>query len=123
LLPGFVKLAEQIITRLGTPEDARSRQMLAQARSDPEFGPPLDQVFGALQREYGVARIDNEVSEILATPANASAEHHRIILRLSRSAAGKAQVVTTNFDLLFERADRRVRRHIPPALPNLASGG
>ena len=121
-LPGFLDLAKQVIATLGTPEGAASRKMLAQAESDPEFGPPLDRVFGALQREYGAARIDDEVSNLLRTPANAPNEHHKIILRLSRSAAGKAQVVTTNFDLLFERAERSIKRHVPPSLPDLASG-
>jgi len=121
LLPGFLKLAGEIITTLGTPEGAKSQKMFEQAQSYPESGPPLDQVFGALQREYGADRINDEVGKILRTPANASVEHHKIILKLSRSAVGRVQLVTTNFDLLFERADRRLKRYIPPALPDLAS--
>lgn len=121
-LPSFVELARRIVDSLGAPDNAASRTMLGRAQQDPEFGPSVDQIFSALQREYGAARIEQEVSRHLATPTNANVEPHRVILRLSRSAIGTPQVVTTNFDLLFERTGQFKERHIPPALPDLASG-
>ena len=45
------------------------------------------------------------------------------MLRLSRSTTKRPQVVTTNFDTLFERADRTLGAHVPPGLPDLASIG
>src|SRR4051794_10609939 len=45
-----------------------------------------------------------------------------IVPRLSRSAARKPQIVTTNFDRLFEKAQKRIPTHVPPGLPDLASG-
>jgi len=120
LFPGFLQLANQVVERLGPLDDAPSRKLLAQANEDSEFA--LDRVFYALQGEFGAEIIDEEVSGLLRTPRHASAEQHKIVLRLSRSIEGRAQIVTTNFDLLFERAERSVPRHIAPALPDLANG-
>ncbi len=120
-LPGFRDLCEQVMRKLGTSEDAKSRALFRRADDDPTVGPPFDQVFSHLQDEYGAATIDEIVSGLLKTPQNANTSPHALILRLSRSAARNSQVITTNFDLLFERADRSLHKHVPPALPDLAS--
>jgi hypothetical protein len=64
--------------------------------------------------------VDDVVSQLLKTPRRASVDAHRIILSLSRNARKRPQVVTTNFDLLFECADKSLQVHVPPALPDLA---
>ena len=121
-LPGFFDLAKQVMEKLGTPSEAKSCKLLNRADPDADFAPPLDQVFGLLQQEYGAGIIDDVVSQLLKTPRKANVEPHSIVLRLSRSADHKPQAVTTNFDLLFERADKSIERHVPPALPDIASG-
>jgi hypothetical protein len=123
-LPGFFDLAAQVSSALGAPDGSASRSLLDHIRADPIFSPPLDQVFNLLQQEYGAAAIDDIVGKLLKTPrtATATAEQHAIVLRLSRSARRRPQVVTTNFDRLFEKADRSIKTHVPPALPDLASG-
>ena len=121
-LPGFLGLAKQVTTKLGTPLDAKSRILLNRADQDPDFAPPLDQIFYLLQQEYGAGIIDDTVSELLKTPANANVDYHSIILRLSRNAARQPQLVTTNFDLLFERADKTIRTHVPPGSSDIALG-
>jgi hypothetical protein len=121
-LPGFLGLAKQVIGKLGTPADAKSRVLLNRAEQDPDLAPPLDQIFYLLQQEYGIALIEDTVGDILKTPSKATIDFHSIILRLSRSAAQRPQVVTTNFDLLFERADKSIKTYVPPALPDLALG-
>jgi hypothetical protein len=121
-LPGFLDLAKQVIKSRGAPSDADSRVVLSLAENDSDFGPSLDLVFNLLQQEYGAGVIEDEVSKILKTPPGANVEQHSVVLRLSRNADGRAQLVTTNFDLLFEYADRSIKAHVPPALPDLASG-
>jgi hypothetical protein len=121
-LPGFLGLAKEVVDSLGAPTNAKSRLLLNRTDQEPDFAPPLDQVFYLLQQEYGAATIDQVVSELLETPPEADVANHKIILKLSRSASGRLQLVTTNFDHLFERADSQLTVHIPPALPDLAMG-
>jgi hypothetical protein len=121
-LPNFLDLTTQVIAQCGTPEGSPLHDLLERIRSEPDFAPPLDQVFNRLQEDYGAAVIDDIVRKQLRTPKLAITEQHSIILRLSRNAAGKSQVVTTNFDRLFEKANSKLKLHVPPALPDLASG-
>ncbi|WP_375157618.1 SIR2 family protein [Bradyrhizobium sp. RDT46] len=121
-LPGFIELAEQVLEELGPPPEAKVREMVARAREEPDGAISLDQVFSLLQRDYGRDNIQEIVSKLLSPAPSASLDHHSTILRLSRSAARDLQVVTTNFDLLFERAESGIRRHVAPALPDLSSG-
>ena len=83
--------------------------------------PSLDQIFNLLQQEYQPAEIDHLIAKRLKRKPRTSLSAHDTILRLSRSADGKPQVVTTNFDLLFEKAaNRNVKAHVAPVLPDLA---
>src|SRR3546814_6470602 len=43
-----------------------------------------------------------------------------MILDLSGGVDGRPQLVTTNFDLLFEAVEKRISRVVPPALPDLS---
>jgi len=121
-LPGFADLAEQVVQELGAPPEAKVRAMLAQAKSEPDGAVPLDQIFSILQQEYRSANIDDIVSRLLKTPPSANVDQHLIVLRLSKNAADQTQIVTTNFDLLFERTKKGIQRHVAPALPDLSSG-
>ena len=103
-LPGFAELAEQVVEELGAPPEAKVRALLARAKQEPDGAVPLDQIFSILQHEYRSANIDNIVSKLLRTPSSANVDQHQLVLRLSRNAAHQVQIVTTNFDLLFERA-------------------
>lgn len=121
-LPGFIELAEQVLDELGPPPEAKAREMVARAREEPDGAISLDQVFSLLQRDYGTDNIQEIVSKLLSPDPSGSLDHHSTILRLSRGAARNLQAVTTNFDLLFERAESGIRRHVAPALPDLSSG-
>lgn len=122
-LPGFFDLADQVIAEFNPPEGSASLALLDQIRSNSVFSPPLDQVFNLLQQEYGAAAVDDVVNSILRKKSvRASAEQHAIVLRLSQSASRQTQVVTTNFDRLFEKSRKGLRRYSQPALPDLASG-
>ena len=59
------------------------------------------------------------MSQILATPKKALGDTHSVILRLSRDSSRRPRLVTTNFDRLFERVDRKVPIHVAPILRTL----
>lgn len=123
-MPGFLELARYVVEELGTPQDASSRKMLS--RDVPEdVRPSLDQIFNLLQqKEYPPGEIiDYLIAKRLRTKPKTCVSTHETILRLSKGADGKPQIVTTNFDLLFERAaGRKLKTYVPPALPDLANG-
>ncbi|UPK35456.1 SIR2 family protein [Bradyrhizobium sp. 186] len=121
-LPGFIELAEQVLEELGPPPEAKVREMVARAKEEPDGAISLDQVFSLFQREYGADNIQEVVSRLLSPPSSANLDYHSTVLRLSRNAARQLQIVTTNFDLLFERAQSGIRRNVAPALPDLSSG-
>jgi hypothetical protein len=121
-LPGFFELAEKSIVALGAAQDAASVALLNRIRDDPVYAPPLDQLFHLLQLEYGPAAVDIVVYKLLKKPRVVSTEQHSVVLRLSQNAARQPQIVTTNFDRLFERAPKAIRCYAQPALPDLASG-
>ena len=121
-LPGFFDLAFQTITALGAAAGAPSLALLNRIRDDPIYAPPLDQVFNLLQQEYGASAVDAVVTKLLKTPRTATAEQHSIVLRLSQNASRRPQIVTTNFDRLFEKARKGIPFYVQPALPDLASG-
>ena len=89
-LPSFASLAKYVIAELGVPDHASSRRLLqrALAETDPDFAPPMDQVFGLLQRDYNVALVEQYVSRRLRTPPKADRSLHEIVLRLSTDVSG-----------------------------------
>jgi hypothetical protein len=122
-LPGFSGLAEQVISEFGPPPGSDALAILDQVRGGAVLSFPLDQVFNLLHQDYGAAAVEHVINTILKEKsATAPTDQHSIVLRLSRSAARKSQIVTTNFDRLFEKAQKRIHTHVPPGLPDLASG-
>ena len=125
-MPDFLELAKYVVEELGTPQDAPSRKMLSMWDNEdlPAAGrPSLDQIFNVLQQEYATDEIDYLIAKRLKTKPETSVSTHETILRLSKSVDGKPQIVTTNFDLLFERAaGRKLKTYVPPTLPDLANG-
>jgi hypothetical protein len=121
-LPSFARLTRQVVDQLGAPEDSASQTLLTRIERGGVIDAPYDQVFQNLKYEYGVHYIDQLVSDLLVLGPAPTVQNHATILKLSRSAAGHAQVVTTNFDLLFERTDPTLKRTVAPALPDLTTG-
>jgi NAD-dependent SIR2 family protein deacetylase len=111
-LPDFMQLARDIL-------DGRN-STLAQFALD--NGEPPERIFNKLITEFGRPEIDHLITERLKTPSDFDPQFHKMLLRLSRNAEGKAQLVTTNYDLLFEKAEARLTRYIPPALPDITAG-
>ena len=124
-MPDFLELAKYVVEELGAPQDAPSRKMLARWGNEdiPEDArPSLDQIFNLLQQEYTPGEIDYLIAKRLKTKPRTCVSTHETILRLSKGADGKPQIVTTNFDLLFERAaGRKLKTYVSPTLPDLAN--
>jgi len=120
-LPSFFRLTTQVMARLGVPATSQVGVAMANAirENDPALAPPLDQVFGMLQREYPRSTIETEVRALLKTPRKGETKNHESILKLSTDANGKPFVVTTNFDLMFEKVDSRLQRWSAPQLPSM----
>ena len=124
-MPDFLGLTRYVVEELGAPEDAPSRTMLSRWDDESipaDARPSLDQIFNLLQQEYAAGEIDYLVAKRLKTRRRTRITEHETILRLSKSIDGKPQIITTNFDLFFEKAaGRRLPTYVPPALPDLAS--
>lgn len=122
-LPSFSALALRVLRQLRVPPGAAAETILSRAltETDPLFAPPMDQVFGTLQRDYGAAQVEAAVARALRAPPGVDPGPHKTILRLSTDRDGQRRLVTTNFDSLFSRADPSLPTFAPPNLPDLAS--
>ena len=122
-MPDFLGLARFVVGELGTPKSYASRDMLSmweEGTIPAGARPSLDQIFNLLQQEYPPGEVDYLIAKRLKTPRGVNLSTHETVLRLSRSSDGKPQIVTTNFDRLFEKAaHQRVKTHVAPALPDL----
>jgi SIR2-like domain len=111
-LPDFDGLTNTIIAKLNADT----------ARKALQDNESFDRVFNCLIKEFGRPEIDLQIFNALKTPRKPVLNQHQAILDLSRSSAGNPQVVTTNFDYLFERTDKSAKVVIPPSLPDLSLG-
>jgi hypothetical protein len=126
-MPTFVDLTQHVIDRLDPHSESEIRKAFS-PWIDQKLGVPatarttLDQVFNLLQLEYGRDQVGRLVSERLATdPKTTPSAEHEVISRISANQNGSPQIVTTNFDHLFEHAlgSKSVRTYVPPTFPDL----
>jgi hypothetical protein len=122
-LPDFFGLAKAVIEDLGVPKDSSVRKVLKKAQEiGAEVNVPglisADRVFSLLEREFRVKDIQSAVARSLAPKSEVDVSAHHILLRLARTPSSKIQLVTTNFDRLFEKCDPDLPTHQPPRLPN-----
>ncbi|MEQ9412166.1 MAG: SIR2 family protein [Fuerstiella sp.] len=121
-LEDFFGLAESVIRELGAAEDCDAYKVLRKAW---EIGDELDvtglisadRVFSLLEREFTTRDIQSAVAKSLAPAAEVDRSAHEILLRLARTPGGKTQLVTTNFDRLFESEAAGIPLFQPPRLP------
>ena len=108
-LDSFWQLTDRIVTALdATP-----------ARKRLDEGWDFDRIFYLLERDFDRSEIDREIFKALGKIRAKTLANHRAILSLSKGAAGSTQLVTTNFDTLFERAGCKGPLIVPPNLPDL----
>ena len=128
-LPGFVDLTRHVIDEVDPPQDSEIRRAFGPwiDKDSTVLGgvrPGLDHLFQLMNREYGRERVARIVWERLAKVDSTRTREHDIVARISANAEGHPQVVTTNFDRLFESAlaERATPIHKPPMYPDLRHG-
>jgi hypothetical protein len=92
-----------------------------------EDGPlvPLDQVFHLLNQKYGKQEVSTLVAEQLtAEDLTKVSREYSLIARISSDPEGRPQIVTINFDRLFDQCAgvSEARTFEPPALPDIELG-
>ncbi len=132
-MPCFSKLTQHVVDYFDPSEGSEITNAFNPWRenSDQVSKTPLDQVFQLLYQEYDQVEVNEQVTEKLTFGGNTSTEfrEHELIARISSDVEGKPQIVTTNFDLLFEHAIKEgscridnIDIHEPPALPEIKRG-
>lgn len=123
-MPSFIGLTQHVIDFFDPPEDSDVVRAFQPWIDDPTgSNMPLDQVFNLLHQEYGRDEVNALVTDRLQAPSDPqkAGYQHGLIKKISSSPNGIPQIVTTNFDLLFELGGD-ARFHVPPAFPDLAFG-
>ena len=106
-LPNFEELTKEVIARLDPDKDSRIIKAFERS-ADEGIGSPkdtLDQIFELLYDEFGRGNVDEIVAECLCEGASieSTRKEHSLIARVSSDPSGNPQIVTTNFDRLFEK--------------------
>jgi hypothetical protein len=126
-MPTFVGLTRYVIEFFDPPADS---DIMVAFRpwldGQSAANVPLDQIFNLLHLEYGKDEVNALVTERLSAPLENKdfGREHGLIKRISSSQSGVPQIVTTNFDRLFEigREGKHLVWHVPPAFPDLNFG-
>lgn len=126
-MPSFVGLTQHVIEFFDPPPNS---EIMAAFRpwldSQSSANVPLDQIFNLLHLEYGKDEVNALVTERLSAPQKLRdfGREHRLIKRISSSQSGVPQIVTTNFDRMFEVGcdEENLVWHVPPAFPDLHFG-
>ncbi len=130
-LPSFKGLVEAVLTDLLPPHDACRRGSTEFLAWKAFYNDKYDEALDILEspREGGLESKDvrKAICYHLTKPRTRNLKNHLILARLSDLDRKTGRLVTTNFDDLFERAVRKLRRqeksrykspvYIAPALP------
>ena len=122
-MPNFDQLVEFVIGNLKLSPTSEIRHAFdSYANGTRPTHITLDQIFQMLYKEYRREEVDALVTERLAILKNRKnvGREHGWIKRISRNKCGKSQIVTTNFDLLFEHGEEAgsIPVHVPPTFPD-----
>ncbi|MDE8601665.1 SIR2 family protein [Marinomonas sp. RSW2] len=121
-LDDFVQLTQAVLDHFDPPVNFNSYQTFYSNKKEHGIA-ILDQVFYFLHQEFGVNEVNQVVAERLSSDKKI-AKSHQNILRISSNLDGIPQVVTTNFDHLFELyTSVSTPTYEAPSLPNLALTG
>ncbi|CNF27344.1 Uncharacterised protein [Yersinia nurmii] len=126
-MPTFVDLTQYVIEYFDPPHDS---EIMAAFRpwlhDQSSANVPLDQIFNLLHLEYGKDEVNALVTKRLsASWTDREVGHeHALIKRISSNQSGIPQIVTTNFDRLFEvnQGQDNLTRYVPPAFSDLNFG-
>lgn len=131
-MPDFIGLTRFVIKFFDPPAEssivsAFGPRIRDDYKSQDEDGPlaPLDQVFHLLNQEYGKQDVSTLVAERLTSEDMTKvSREHSLIARISSDPQGRPQIVTTNFDRLFDQCPGVSKDRIfePPAFPDIELG-
>nr|WP_174505196.1 hypothetical protein [Acinetobacter sp. Marseille-Q1620] len=114
-LPNFYNLTKRVAEKLHALDDENNEvsQLL--------YGNQFDRTFTALKRIYGDDLVDSILLNELKLTKIPLLTNHEYLLKLSINEEKKPFIITTNFDLLFEKVDKKIKSFVPPYLPDLQS--
>lgn len=123
-LPNFVGLATKVFDNLGATDESEAKRVFEVARQmEREHNvrgmSPTDQIFGLLERTFDPKDIGRAVGKSLEPTPPTDLSAHKTLLKLARLPGGQTRLITTNFDLLFEACNRRLRSRTRSALPRI----
>ncbi len=124
-LPSFPKLASRVISRLDADisnEDCREFLQSLESQNKSGRTVSVDHLFSSLENDFYHREIQRNVALELKPPMNVDLTAHHTILRLARGPNNRIQLVTTNFDRLFEHDRNGLATYEPPRLPSLSRG-
>lgn len=122
-LPNFFDLANKVILKLGAQKDSAAYKLMKEAQSLYEQKGltgliSTDRIFSLLEREFLVTDIRKAVAQALRPQSKKiDLSAHQILLDLATTSEGKVQLVTTNFDRLFEKCKPSLKIWQAPRLP------
>lgn len=122
-LPDFFGLARSVVSKLGVDESSPAYKLIQEAQEiDRRVGISgvisADRVFGLLERDFTSRDIEEAVASALRPPTGCDLTAHRVLLDLATTPEGVVQLVTTNFDRLFDDCGRGLPAWQPPRLPD-----
>lgn len=122
-LPSFIQLVEDVFDNLGVTSSSPAFKLFyvsekIRLESDGAGAISADRIFGLLEEEFPSKTIETAVAQSLRPKKTPSLKAHNILLDLATTDTGFTQLVTTNFDCLFEECGRNIPVHQPPQLPN-----
>lgn len=127
-LPSFVALTKYVIYKLDPDRSSSTLNAFCPWLQENNQGPktPLDQIYNRLYDEYGKEEVNQLVAKRLKRinlGKNVGREHS-VVARLSAGSDGRPQIVTTNFDRLFEKPCIAQGASIfePPSFPTIEHG-
>ncbi|PVZ64997.1 SIR2 family protein [Pelagibaculum spongiae] len=133
-LPDFFSLVGNVCRSLGiTEHDAIQKQIEIGSKDSDKITIKCsgDRAFGLLEKDFFLDDIEHEVAKALKpkkleTHPEECYRSHKILLDLATTPNNDLQLVTTNFDRLFEDAlgkkDSGKYCHLPPRLPSIRHG-
>lgn len=130
-MPTFYNLTKYVVDFFDPPKKSTIESEFRLWIEDNESGEdhpktPLDQIFHLLHQEYGREEVNTLVANRLRNSGTTRkiSNEHSIIARISSNQDGKPQIVTTNFDLLFEQAleGSVIEYFEPPSFQDISLG-
>lgn len=108
-LPDFLTLAKQVLEKLGSPPNSEPNKLLqtieeTRNSNNSESFNPVDRIFGYLEREFSHEDIQKAVTAKLQPNPHVDTSAHKYLVHLAKTPTGNLQLVTTNFDRLFDKA-------------------